>query len=80
MGIGQNLKTRNKKCYELKRNGIYVVKASTMNNNVAESSSAEFGATLKWQKRLAHVGEKGLRILYKKGVFGKDSISKLHFL
>lgn len=50
-----------------------------MDDHIVESSNAELDATLKWHNRLAHVSENGLHILYGKGVFGKDTISKVLF-
>lgn len=63
----------------IKRNEIYLVKANTVGNDIAESSSAKLDATLKWRKRQGHVSEKSLQILHKKGVFGKDPIAKMSF-
>lgn len=58
----------------VKKNGIYVVKAETVLENNATVSNTESDSTLKWHKRLAHVGEKCLTILHKRGTFGKDQI------
>lgn len=62
-----------------KMNGIYVTRASVVQSHIAESSSVEIDATLKWHNRLAHVNEKGLHILNKGGAFGKDVVSKVPF-
>lgn len=58
---------------------IQVTKADAIFHQVTEASSAEYYSTIKWHRRLAHVSEKGLQILYKKRVFGKDHVSKISF-
>ncbi|KAL2484778.1 gag pre-integrs domain-containing protein [Abeliophyllum distichum] len=62
------------------QNEIFVVNATALTGNhsvfyVINDQSD----TLKWHKRLAHISNKGLSILSKNGVFGKDKISDLHF-
>lgn len=52
-----------------KRNDINVTRAEVVTKYTAKSSSVESDVTFKWHNRLAHVSEKGLRILNRKGVF-----------
>ncbi|XP_022861191.1 uncharacterized protein LOC111381625 [Olea europaea var. sylvestris] len=62
----------------IKRTETYVTRASNL-SHIAESSNIESDATLKWHNKLPHVSEKGLHIISKKGVFGRDIISKVPF-
>ncbi|XP_022866007.1 uncharacterized protein LOC111385817, partial [Olea europaea var. sylvestris] len=58
----------------VKKNGIYVARAEIILENNTTISNIESDSTLKWYKRLPHVGEKGLTILHKKGVFEKCGV------
>ena len=62
-----------------KEHGIYVLQGNSesIEANVTESSGQNH--TMRWHRRLAHVGERGLKLLSKKGVFGKDQIQELDF-
>ncbi|KAL2484415.1 gag pre-integrs domain-containing protein [Abeliophyllum distichum] len=64
----------------IKQNGIFVVSATALTEKQSALSVInDQSDTLKWHKRLAHVSNKGLSILSKNGVFGKDKVSDLHF-
>lgn len=63
----------------VKKNGIFVTRVILIFENAATVTSAKPDSTLKLHKRLAHVSEKCLIILHKRGAFGKDLISKIHF-
>lgn len=62
-----------------KENGIYVLQGydSSVEANIIETSKTN--EAMKWHRRLAHVGDKGLKILSKKGAFGKDKVLDLEF-
>ena len=63
-----------------KINGLYILSGSTVVDNSAASLVSKLDdSTSLWHNRLGHISEKGLHILLKQNLFGKDVISKLDF-
>ncbi|XP_062108421.1 uncharacterized mitochondrial protein AtMg00300-like [Humulus lupulus] len=60
-------------------NGIYVLQGSTLKDQINIASKDTKNPTMIWHRRLGHIGHGSLKILCKKGVFGKDQIQDLGF-
>lgn len=62
-----------------KEHGIYLLQGNSGSVEVNVVESNKMNSTMKWHRRLAHAGERGLKLLSQKGVFGSDSIQEIDF-
>uniref|UniRef100_A0A803Q6S7 CCHC-type domain-containing protein n=1 Tax=Cannabis sativa TaxID=3483 RepID=A0A803Q6S7_CANSA len=58
-------------------NGIYVLQGCIKRNQANSVLKVPDDVTLKWHRRLGHISHGGLKVLSKKGVFGKEQIKEL---